>query len=550
MDPLTWTGPIGTVIDPVFQLFMLAFLAFAVCYFVATFAESDRNGKPGHASFARLKDWAFRSATRFGTLAVPAVSLALIIWGLDTALSEQALQARLESNGIPDALNIIIQVIVFCLIGALLAYMIQRLPPSVYGTVTRWTFYGIVFFVLIYLILGILMPTGSAGIIGAMAKRLLPVWIALIATFAVSIRYKRQLGLYGKLFDSMIGMIGFGLVMFWVFTAFFVSIDLIATHDPLAQISGMKNKVPGTPLANAANGQFSWYLLGGDNLARDVFSRMVDGSRVVIMIAPLATIFAFMIGITLGLPAGYYGGRLDMILSFLANLILAFPVILLFYLLVTPEIVATGLPQYMAVVLFFFPLIFFGVFINSRYRSQPGKNFAGLAVVLVPLFLIYMAAINSEGTKIAFWPIDFFEVASGLLVVFVSVVFVNSPTVFRIVRGLALDIKTRDYVAAAQTRGEGPWYIMLWEILPNARGPLIVDFCLRIGYTTILLGTLGFFGLGLPPESPDWGSTINEGRKLLSIYLHPALPPALALLSLVLGLNLLADGLREESLKD
>ena len=134
--------------------------------------------------------------------------------------------------------------------------------------------------------------------------------------------------------------------------------------------------------------------------------------------------------------------------------------------------------------------------------------------------------------------------------VFVSVVFVNSPTVFRIVRGLTLDLSTRDYVAAAQTRGEGPWYIMLWEILPNARGPLIVDFCLRIGYTTILLGTLGFFGLGLPPESPDWGSTINEGRKLLSIYPHPALPPALALLSLVLGLNLLADGLREESLRD
>ena len=139
---------------------------------------------------------------------------------------------------------------------------------------------------------------------------------------------------------------------------------------------------------------------------------------------------------------------------------------------------------------------------------------------------------------------------AGVLVVFVSVVFVNSPTVFRIVRGLALDIKTRDYVAAAQTRGEGPWYIMLWEILPNARGPLIVDFCLRIGYTTILLGTLGFFGLGLESESPDWGSTINAGRRLLSLYPHAAIAPALALLSLVLGLNLLADGLREESLRD
>jgi peptide/nickel transport system permease protein len=147
-------------------------------------------------------------------------------------------------------------------------------------------------------------------------------------------------------------------------------------------------------------------------------------------------------------------------------------------------------------------------------------------------------------------PLGFVSMPGNLLVVFVSVVFVNAPTVFRIVRGLTLDIKTRDYVAAAQTRGERPWYIMLWEILPNARGPLIVDFCLRIGYTTILLGTLGFFGLGLESESPDWGSTINEGRKLLSIYPHPALPPALALLSLVLGLNLLADGLREESLRD
>ena len=129
--------------------------------------------------------------------------------------------------------------------------------------------------------------------------------------------------------------------------------------------------------------------------------------------------------------------------------------------------------------------------------------------------------------------------------------FVNSPTVFRIVRGLTLDIKTRDYVAAAQTRGEGPWYIMLWEILPNARGPLLVDFCLRIGYTTILLGTLGFFGLGLESESADWGKMIIDGRRLLSAnILHIAIPPALALLSLVLGLNFLADGLREESLRD
>lgn len=424
-------------------------------------------------------------------------------------------------------------------------------PREIAGLAVKLTFLAATLVVFSYLVLGLILGT-QAGIIGAMARQFLPVWTALVLLFTLSITFKRRLGLYGKLFDSPIGMIGFALVMFWVFTGIFGAFDMIITHDPLAQLSGLKNKVPGTALRNPGDGDFQWYLLGGDNLARDVFSRMVKGAWEVVKIAPLATTFAFMVGITLGLPAGYFGGRLDTLLSFLANLILAFPVILLFYLLVTPEIVQTGLPQYMAIVLFAFPLIFFAVLINSRYRTQPSKNYLWLAIVLLPLLILYLMVVNDPGSKVDFIPqiMDRIDIPGGILVVFVSVVFVNSPTVFRIVRGLAMDIKTRDYVAAAQTRGERPWYIMLWEVLPNARGPLIVDFCLRIGYTTILLGTLGFFGLGLPPESPDWGSTINEGRKLLMIYLHPALPPAIALLSMVLGLNLLADGLREESLKD
>ncbi len=208
----------------------------------------------------------------------------------------------------------------------------------------------------------------------------------------------------------------------------------------------------------------------------------------------------------------------------------------------------------MAAVLFIFPIIFIAVLLNSKYVTRPEVRTPVLIIVLVAAFWLYGSLISDidRGTWVDVMPAwaDLFNVPGGVLVVFVSVVFVNSPTIFRIVRGLTLDVKTRDYVSAAQTRGESAWYIMLWEILPNVRGPLIVDFCLRIGYTTILLGTLGFFGLGLPPESPDWGSTINDGRKLIQAYIHPLLPPAFALLSLVLGLNLLADGLREESLKD
>ena len=380
-----------------------------------------------------------------------------------------------------------------------------------------------------------------------MATQFWPVWVALVLTFGLSIRFKRRLGLYGKLYDSPVGMVGFALVMFWVFTALFA--PMIMTHDPLTQVSGMKNALPGTPQKGAEG---AWYLLGGDNLARDVFSRMVAGSVLVIQIAPMATVFAFMVGITLGLPAGYYGGKLDTGLSFLANLILAFPVILLFYLMVTPEIVASGLPQYIGVVLFLFPLIFLIMLINSRLYVKPVPRNILIALVVVIGGWLYLSLLSSPDTRIDVLPpgYDALEMPGNILIVFVSVVFVNAPTVFRIIRGLVLDIKTRDYVAASQTRGEGPWYIMLWEILPNARGPLIVDFCLRIGYTTILLGTLGFFGLGVSPESPDWGSTINAGRRLLSMVPHPALAPALALMSLVLGLNLLADGLREESLKD
>ncbi|TRD21856.1 ABC transporter permease [Palleronia caenipelagi] len=428
-------------------------------------------------------------------------------------------------------------------------------PLELIDRAVRWALGSVLALLALFLIGGVILDL-SAGIIGGMARRLLPVWIALVATLALSYTFRRRLGLYGKLFDSTIGTVGFALVMFWVFAAFFGAMDLIATFDPLAQSGAMKNEPPGTPfdkmIGDVDEGAYPVYLLGGDNLGRDVFSRMVSGAWVVVQIAPLATAFAFMVGITLGLPAAYFGGKFDTILTFLANLILAFPVILLFYLLVTPEIIETGIPTYMSAVIFLFPILFLTILLNARYHTRPALRTGLLVAVILGLGWIYLSLISEPFGVLPVLPeaLDLFDIPGGILTVFVSVVFVNAPTVFRIVRGLALDIKTRDYVAAAQTRGEGPWYIMLWEILPNARGPLIVDFCLRVGYTTILLGTLGFFGLGLPPESPDWGSTINDGRRLLAIYPHPALAPAIALLTLVLGLNLLADGLREESLRD
>lgn len=369
-------------------------------------------------------------------------------------------------------------------------------------------------------------------------SRFWPVWIALLIVMGASFAYKKKLALYGQLFDSGVGIVGVGICLFWLFTAIFAA--TISPFDPLAQVPIMKDVLPGAVEPQSG----LTYLFGGDKLARDVFSRMVFGSQIVLIIAPAATGFALMVGITLGLPAGYYGGKIDTVLSFLANLVLAFPVILLFYLLVTPGIMDTPIPYGMAGVFFLFPIVFFSVLFWTRYKNRPDRLYILLGITLILGGWIYAGLVFDAD------PLKIVHIDPNQLNIFVAVVFASSPGVFRIVRGLVMDIKTRDYVAAAQTRGESPWYIMLWEILPNARGPLIVDACLRIGYTTILLGTLGYFGLGLAPESPDWGTAIKDASRLLRSFIHPALPPTIALMSFVLGLNLLADSLREQSMKD
>ncbi|MER9951461.1 ABC transporter permease [Mesorhizobium sp. M0047] len=393
---------------------------------------------------------------------------------------------------------------------------------------------------------------GATQVVLGVLFRFWPVGVSLAVVMGLSFAFRKRLGLYGQLFDSGAGIAGVAICLFWLFTAIFASI--IAPLDPLAQISIMKNALPGS----IDPGTKQVFLLGGDRLARDVFSRMVYGSRIVMVIAPFATTFALIVGIGLGLPAGHYGGRIDSVLSFLANLVLAFPVILLFYLLVTPEIrqlsfdnwfsEATGIgvsvPRSLAAFIFLLPIIFFLALFHTRFEDRPDRHYVLIGLTMLIGGWIYASFVFDAD------PLGIVHVDPNQLNIFVAVVLGSSPSVFRIVRGLVMDIKTRDYVAAAQTRGETPWYIMLWEILPNARGPLIVDTCLRIGYTTILLGALGYFGLGLAPESPDWGTSIKDASRLLRSFIHPALPPTIALMSFVLGLNLLADSLREQSMKD
>ena len=265
--------------------------------------------------------------------------------------------------------------------------------------------------------------------------------------------------------ESPVGMVGAFLVIFWIAVALLA--PWISPHDP--------NESNMDALTDPGMSAINW--LGTDNQGRDILSRIIWGSRTVLAVAPVAVLVAYTIGCFFGLLAGYYRGWVDQVINRVADVILCFPAIVLYIIVIM--------------------------------RLGPSA------------FNIVMA-----------------------------VVFIASPQITRIVRGMTLELREQDYVSAAKMRGESALYIMLAEILPNARGPLIVDACLRIGYTTILLGTLGYFGLGLAPESPDWGTAIKDASRLLRSFIHPALPPTIALMSFVLGLNLLADSLREQSMKD
>lgn len=155
------------------------------------------------------------------------------------------------------------------------------------------------------------------------------------------------------------------------------------------------------------------------------------------------------------------------------------------------------------------------------------------ALIAFPRIILYLVVIASLG--------------QGDLVVILAITVTGAPGVARLARSLALDIKTREYVLAAQTRGESGWFIMFREILPNARGPLLVDAMLRVGYAIFAIATLGFLGIGLPPPDPDWGNMVNEARSYIFVNPLAVLWPSLAISSLVIGLNLFADGLNEET---
>jgi peptide/nickel transport system permease protein len=258
---------------------------------------------------------------------------------------------------------------------------------------------------------------------------------------------------------STAGHIGVGIIVFWAVAA------LLAPILPLPAPNASDLAALSDPRPSMAH----W--LGVDLSGRDILARIIWGARTVLTVAPIAVAGATLVGALLGLIAGYRGGTLDSVLSRVSDVILSFPVIILYMIILT------------------------------RFGAS------ALNIVLV-------------------------------------ITATKAPIIYRLVRASTLELSQRDYVAAAQMRGESSLYIMLVEILPNARGPIIVDVCLRLGYTTIAIGVLGFLGIGLPPPTPDWGGMVRETYGMISLYPHMAIIPCVAISTLVIGFNLLAVGLR------
>ncbi len=144
---------------------------------------------------------------------------------------------------------------------------------------------------------------------------------------------------------------------------------------------------------------------------------------------------------------------------------------------------------------------------------------------------------------IAVLVIAVFGASTANVILVIGVVF--TPIIARTVRSAVLAERDREYVAAAKLRGESGLYIMGAEILPNLTGPIAVEATIRLGYAIFTSATLAFLGLGVQPPNPDWGLVIAQGRGLVSVAPWIVLFPAFALATLVVGVNLVVDGLKQ-----
>ena len=260
-------------------------------------------------------------------------------------------------------------------------------------------------------------------------------------------------------------MIGAAIVLAAVLIA--LSAPLIAPHDPYYQ-DLLNRLVP--PVWDSRG---SWeHILGTDHLGRDYLSRLIYGARISLLIGVGAALISGLIGTVLGVAAGYFGGRVDMVVTFMITVRLSMPVVLV-----------------------------------------------ALAVVAI--------------------------VGGSLQVVIMVLGFLLWARFAVVMRSSTLQIRSMDYVAAAQAVGCSTTRILTTEIMPNVVNNLIVIATLEIAHAIILEAALSFLGLGVQPPLPSWGLMVSEGKDMMLFEPWLITIPGVALFLLVLAINLLGDGARD-----
>lgn len=237
------------------------------------------------------------------------------------------------------------------------------------------------------------------------------------------------------------------------------------------------------------------YLLGTDNLGRDVLSRVIYGGRVSLTVGLAAMLTATLIGVVVGLLAGYYGGKLDLGLMRFTEMNLTIPAILL------------------------------------------AIAFAGL--------------IDVEGRRLhlhpAGLPWHFLDVTlrRGMVSVFLIIGWVCWPGMVRVVRAQAMALKEREFVKAARALGASDRRIVFRCILPNLLPTVIVLAVMSTANTILLEAGLGYLGVGVPPPAATWGAMLAEGQPYFATFPHLVVVPGAAIAITVLAFNLLGQGLQE-----
>jgi ABC-type dipeptide/oligopeptide/nickel transport system permease subunit len=238
-----------------------------------------------------------------------------------------------------------------------------------------------------------------------------------------------------------------------------------------------------------------FYLLGTDNLGRDVLSRVVFGARVSLSVGIAAMVTATVIGVTVGLLAGFYGGKLDLLLMRFTEMNMTIPAILL-------AIAFAGL-----------------------------LDVSGRTIHLHPAWLR--------------WSFLDFTLKRGAVSVFLIIGLVCWPGMVRVVRAQVFALKERDFVLAARSLGASDARILLRSILPNLLPTVIVLAVMSTANTILLEAGLGYLGIGVPPPAPTWGSMISEGQPFFVTFPHLVIVPGVAIVLTVLAFNLLGQGLQE-----